>query len=463
MKKWFAGMAALVVCVSLTACSSSGDSELSNTGSGNKSTPASKEGKTVVTFAVMQKDPNGWLDQAEQSYERANPDIDIVIKEYLTTPDRAPGQAMHIGGNVNPAELETYRNTMNTELMSGKGPDLISVSNLNYGQYADKQLLANLGEFMKNDPDFSDQNYFSNVLNAAKHEGKLVAMPVVFSIQTLTSGLAPSDLQVDEANWTWNDLLNKGMEVVDKDSTFGVMGAMPPSSLLSKMVLSQFDHYVDQTAKQAKFDSPEFIKLLNDMREMYGNGLLSEDYNKLIENRDIFRDETFYAPAMLYHALQSDRQILNLPSSGDENGLVFTSNTMLAINDKSAVKQEAWEFLKYLLSEEMQSHPAQFMVFPVNKAALTPVLTNQLKNSMRQTQPMGGDKQSEPNTDEAGINEETMQQLIQFVEKPGRFLDSDPRLMSIIEEESGAFFASQKSAEEVAATIQNRTQLYLNE
>lgn len=465
MKKWFAGMAAaLVVCVSLTACSSSGGgSEMSDTGSGNKGTPASEGGKTVVTFSVMQKDPNGWLDQAVQSYERANPDIDIVIKEYLTTPDAAPGQALHIGGNVNPAELETYRNAINTELMSGKGPDLISVGNLNYGQYADRQLLADMSELMKNDPGFSDEDYFSNVLDAAKHEGKLVAMPVVFWIQSLSSGLAPSELQVDEANWTWNDLLNKGKEIVEKDSTFGVMGAVPPSSLLSKMVLSQFNQYVDQAAKQAKFDSPEFIKLLNDMREMYDNGLLSEEYNMHIEDRDIFRDEMFYAPVMLYHSLQTDRQILNLPSNGDENGLVFSSNMMLGINEKSAVKQEAWEFLKYLLSLEMQSHPAQFMSFPIHKGALAAALTNQLKNSMRQTQPMGGDNKDAESTEKPVVDDETMQEVTQFVEKPGRFLDSDPRLMSIIEEESSAFFAGKKSAEEVAATIQNRTQLYLNE
>ncbi|RRJ66019.1 extracellular solute-binding protein [Paenibacillus oralis] len=462
MKKWLLGIVALMVCVSLTACNSSGG-EIGKNGNENKGASTTKDGKTVVTLSVLQKDPNGWLDQAAQTYEQAHPDIDIVIKEYLTTPDRAPGQALHIGGDINPAELETYRNTMNTELMSGKGPDLISVSNLNYGQYADKNLLADIGELMKNDQNFAIQDYYTNVLDAVKHEGKLVAMPIVFWIHTLTSGLGPSDLQVDEANWTWNDLLNKGKEMAEKDSTFGVMGAVSPSSLLSKMVLGEFNQYVDQTAKQAKFDSPSFIQLLNNVRDMYDNGLLSQDYDKLIEDRDLFRDETYYAPVMLYQALQTNRQILNLPSSGDKNGLVFSSNLMLAINEKSAVKQEAWDFMKYLISEEMQSHPALFMAFPINKTVLTSVLTNQLKNSSVQTQAMGGDQKSDPNTDRSVVDEGTIQKITQFVEKPGRFLDSDPRFMSIIEEESSAFFEGKKSAEEVAATIQNRTQLYLNE
>lgn len=465
MKKWLLGIVALMVCVSLTACNRSGSGGENGINVSEKGTAsATKEGKTVVTLSVIQKDPNGWLDQAAQTYEQAHPDIDIVIREYLTTPDRAPGQALHIGGDINPAELETYRNAMNTELMSGKGPDLISVNHLNYGQYADRNLLADIGELMKNDQDFASPDYFTNVFDAAKHEGKLAAMPIVFWIHALTSGLGPSDLQVDEANWTWNDLLNKGKEMVDKDSTLGVMGAASPSSLLSKMVLGEFNQYIDSKSKQAKFDSPSFIQLLNNVRDMYQNGLLSEDYNLLIEDRDLFRDETFYAPVMLYQALQYNRQILNLPSSGDKNGLVFSSNLMLAINEKSAVKQEAWDFMKYLISEEMQSHPAQFMSFPIHKAALEAALTNQLKNSSAQTQSMGGDQKSDPNTDQSVVvDKETLQKIMQFAEKPGRFLDSDPRLMSIIEEESSAFFAGQKSAEEVAATIQNRIQLYLNE
>lgn len=460
MKKRFIAMVALMLSVSLTACSSSGGSEVGSNGSENKSTSTSTDGKTVVTISVIQKDPIGWLDQAAQSYEQANPDIDIVIKEHTTTPESSSQQAISLRGDVDPAELEAYRNTVNTELMSGKGPDLISVNNLNYGQYAEKQLLADIGEFINNDQHFSDKDYFSNVLDAAKHEGKLVAMPVQFWIHTLSSGFDSSDLQIDEAAWTWNDLLNKGKEMVEKDSTFEVMGAVAPSDLLSKMVLSEFNQYVDQTAKQAKFDSPSFIQLLNTVRDMYKNGLLSEGHNAIIEDRDVFRDETFFAPILLYQTMQAERQIWNLPANGNENGMVFSSNLMLAINDKSAVKQEAWEFLKYLISEEMQSHPAMFMAFPIHKAALSSQLQSA---SLAQAKSMGGDNKSEQNTENSGVSSESVQEIVQFAEQQGRFLHSDPRLMSIIAEESSTFFAGEKSAEEVAATIQNRVQIYLNE
>ena len=50
-----------------------------------------------------------------------------------------------------------------------------------------------------------------------------------------------------------------------------------------------------------------------------------------------------------------------------------------------------------------------------------------------------------------------------LIEKTNRIMRYDQSLMEIISDETGAFFAGEKTAEETAKHIQNRVQLYMAE
>ena len=64
-------------------------------------------------------------------------------------------------------------------------------------------------------------------------------------------------------------------------------------------------------------------------------------------------DYTFYA---FLRALYNDQiRLLNYPSSGQVKGGVFDSDALFSINSNSKNKDIAWEFLKFLLSDEVQS------------------------------------------------------------------------------------------------------------
>jgi len=170
MRRWTLGIGLLVLTVTTTACTSSDDK---NEVGGNNTSNGSTGGKKVVTMAIVQKDPAGWLEQAEAAYESKYPNVAIVIKEYAALPEPSPGAFM-INGKVSPADLEKYRNAMNTDLMSGKGADIVSVSELNYEKYADKGVLADLGALMKKDKEFDPTKLFGNVMDAAGGGGKQV-------------------------------------------------------------------------------------------------------------------------------------------------------------------------------------------------------------------------------------------------------------------------------------------------
>lgn len=459
MRRWTWVIGLFVLAVVATACSSSKDK---NEVDGKNTSNGSTGGKTVVTMAVVQKDPAGWLEQAEAAYESKNPDVDIVIKEYAALPEQSSDIPMSIMGNVSPADLEKYRNAINTDLMSGKGADIVSVSELDYEKYGDKGVLADLGALMEKDPEFDPENLLGNVMDAANGGGKKVVAPIWFGIDTVNSALGPEQLKVDDASWTWSELLQQGTELAkDLPGDLEIMGGVAPAALLRMIVMSDYDHYINQEEKTASFDTGEFAGLLNQLKELYGAGMLSDNFAKAIENRDIFRHELFHNPMQALEALLSKRQVWNPPGSGKQAGLRFSSNMMLAINAKSGVTDEAWKFLSYLLSEEAQSNPAMFTWFPMNKAAVAAKLQQAASAPAESKTLLGAPSDNAQAPVE--VTAQTTEQLMAFIGQPGYFQGSDPRLMDIVETETAAFFAGEKTAETVAELIQNRAKTYLNE
>lgn len=457
-RRWTWGIGLLVLAVATTACTSSNEK---NEVGGSNTSNGSTGGKKVVTMAVVQKDPAGWLEQAEAAYESKYPNVDIVIKEYVAMPEPSPGAFM-VHGQVSPADLEKYRNAINTDLMSGKGADIVSVSELNYKKYADKGVLADLGALMKKDKEFDPAKLFGNVMDAANDGGKMVVAPIWFGIHTVTSALGPEQLKVEDKSWTWSDLLQRGAKLAKElPGNLEIMGGVAPAALLRAIVMSEYDHYINQEKKTASFDTGKFAGLLNQLKELYGAKMLSDNFDKAIENRDIFRTDSFTSPMNTLETLLSKRQIWNQPGSGKQAGLRFSSDMMLAINAKSGVTDEAWKFLSYLLSEEAQSNPAMFMWFPMNKAAVAVKLKQAASAPAQSKTLLGAPSDNMPAP--VKVTAQTTEQLMTYIRQPGYFHGSDPRLMDIVETETAAFFAGEKTAETVAKLIQNRAKTYLNE
>lgn len=141
-------------------------------------------------------------------------------------------------------------------------------------------------------------------------------------------------------------------------------------------------------------------------------------------------------------------------AEGQKPGGFFSAGTMLSINAKSAVKNEAWDFVKFLISDEVDPDG-----FPLNK--------NVYKKQEQQIL-----QQGTVNADEEGpehgkpykVHAADLQRLDEYVNAAVHFVGfEDSKIEEIILEEAKAFFIGQKSAEAVAKLIQNRVTLVLDE
>jgi multiple sugar transport system substrate-binding protein len=456
-------ISSFLLTTTLTACGSGGAPKPLEA----NATEAPKTGKTTVTVSVPTND--AFLQDAERLFEEANPNIDIDIHAYITTP---AGQKQNItikkpgGDNTNEADFEKYRTGVNAELMSGKGTDLIALETLPYNKYADKKLLADLDELIKKEGSLQMSDYYTGVLDAVKVGGKTFAMPVNFKMN-MTMGNTPllteKGIQIDDSKWTWKEMLDIGLQAVQSgENANAVWTGMPKVDLISNMVQSQYSKLV--TGKKASFNTGEFTELLEQVGGMYDKGQILEQADMGNAGKDVFKSasmqtpmEMLFMPQMMYGG---KGEVYSTPSDGsNKGGVSFTSNMMFGINEKSKNKTEALKFLEFLLTENIQAKPGM-QGFAVHKASLE----KQLRLSIEQLK-SGKMKMMGPNgaTPSADISEEQLKSIMDTMAKANIYAAGDPNVMKIVKEETESFFNKGKSAKDAASMIQNRVTTYLNE
>ena len=165
---------------------------------------------------------------------------------------------------------------------------------------------------------------------------------------------------------------------------------------------------------------------------------------------------------------------------------MFSSSSMYAINRNSQHKAESWEFLKTLLSDEVQSNITQGMAqkrggqgdnvsnlftgllggFSVNRNAqqrkaqqvLEAAQNGKVRMTMMLNSPNGSIALSP-----AQLNTADLDCINTLIEELDTFAKVDARISAIVEDETKAFFSGDKTAEETAGLIQERVSLYLGE
>jgi ABC-type sugar transport system, periplasmic component len=440
-----------VLATVVTACSS---------GTSNEGMPDGQTatGKKVVTISVLQSD--NFLKLAEQSYEQTHPDVDIRIKEYAATPDTGEGQ---LGIALDAAIVEKYINSVGTEVLSGKGADLISLQNLPMEKYANKKALADLSEMMAKDDSFNVGSYYGNILDSTKINGSLYAMPLGFTLNTMigdTASIQEAGVKIDDKSWTWDDFAEFAKQLVKDEDGDGqpdkyAITNFSPESLLVNLLGDQYGQYVDSAQGQAHFDSEAFRGLLERIKGLYDEHLVSADNASWGEQFFVPWNAKSASEMILYpkSVFEKGGDIYRKPGMGQ--GVTFRAGILLGINARSSVKQEAWEFMKFLLSEDMQSAP-EFKGLPLNKAVMDKALSGIQAQLQEGMQLMNG-VIPQPLTDEE------LKNMKELVEGAAAFTKSDSKINAIVGEEALAYFAGQKSAEEVGKLIQNRVTTYLNE
>ncbi|MCR8842673.1 ABC transporter substrate-binding protein [Paenibacillus sp. SC116] len=438
-KKPFALIASCVLLATMTACGA-GDS------GGPK--PKSAEGKTIVTFSI--KESNPFYQVVEKKFEAKYPDIDLQIQAYK-----------QMGEKWKSDEHRQYTKTKNTEFLAGKGADVIEIGSLPVDEYINKNLLVNMSDLLEKDNSINKSDLQMNVLNAKKINDGLYTMPYSFSLRTFVGdGNALKNVSIDDKSWTWQQFIDLSKNLIGqagKDEKLYARAAVPKDFILYELVIDSYNDLVDRTNKKANFDSPLFVDMMHQVKKMYDDGIMTEEAAK--PGKELFSYMDIRSPIDFVHVIYpsfNNPKLLHKPhAEGQSGGPRFFTAEELGIKSSSKVKDEAWTFISFLLSEEVQSLPERqgfSLLMPLNDKKLDEI-QEQVKSGT--FPPLDGKAVEVP--------DEALAQFKQFARETSAASTWDVEITNIVYEESVAFFAKQKSAEEVAKLVQNRVTTFLNE
>lgn len=424
-------------------------------GEGTLGLGPSNEKKTIVFSTFF---PNETIKEAKKKYEAKHPNITIEFK-YIETDDA--------NFEIN---LEKFIKTTGTAMLSGKGPDLIEMDQLPSNEYISKHLLANMGEMIEQDPTFKKEQFFTNILDGMNSSGGIYGMPLGFFIYGLMGNeteIQKSGVKFDDSKWNWTQFIDVAKDLVknaDQDHQYA-LGRTMPEYMLTQLVNDQYATFIKQKQKKASFESDSFIGLLKQVKSLFDEKIVSLD-----TRFPMFREVTINSPSDYIRELRLSEFIPNnrdyksklyLKPNADaqKTGGFFRTYQTIGINEKSSVKAEAWDFLKFIISDEMQAE-SKGTGFSINKTTYQKKAQELLKvgkvESEQQIGPMKGKV--------FDITQKDIDDLERFIKGaiyPVQFKSS--KIDQILIDESKAYFSGQKSPEAVAKLIQNRVTTILNE
>ena len=417
-----------------------------------KKTPASEvKVKEELVYATM------WLDQGVRNniidFNKTNETYRITVKEYGSE------------------DYQTSLTQFNNDLTGGNCPDLIDIGSIEFSKYASKGVFEDLYAYMEKDG-INRADYLENVFKAYEVDGKLYGFIPQFYINTMA---AKTSKVGKEPGWTLQELL----DFAEANNPENLFSYGSRDSIFYYCIYNNIDDFINWETGECHFNSEEFIRTL----EFAAKFPKEPDYNDeegtsaKLRNDKVLLMQTSVSSVQEYQMMNGlfgeEVTFIGYPNSESKGNLIQPTSGSVAISAKSKHKDGAWEFVKVLLSEEYQSELVNGHAwgFPVMKSALekqfemdmTPeYYTDENGKQVESPKTTWGYDDFQMEIMAASQAEvDAVREMITSAEKTATSINEE--LNNIIQEETAAFFSSQKSAKDTADVIQNRVQIYVNE
>lgn len=427
--------------------------------------------KTELTLAVM---------NAEYNYQLSN-----MIIRFNRNSDTSRIKVLDYSQYNTDEDYSAGLTKLTTEVLSGSMPDILCLSGLPYEQLAAKGLLEDLYPYLDADSAFKREDFFPNVLSAMEVDGKLCMICPSFSI---TSLIGASSVVGDKPGWSYADFnaalasMPAGCEPLDPYTT--------RDDILRSLVALEMDELVDWSTGKCSFESEGFIELLK-FAARFPKSFDWDNYDwtesddeqvRIAEGRQMLRRASiYYINNLMYNEayFSGDITYVGFPTStgtGSMLSLGAGDGSCYAVSTSCKDKGEAWNFLRSFLTEKEQLNA---WGLPVNRSAFNKLLEEAMTPEYRKDadgnimvdangEKLQVSKGQYGRADGSIVNiyamtQEQADQLMELITTTTKVENYNDSIFDIVNEQAQAFFAGQKSAEEVARLIQSKANIYVNE
>ena len=346
-------------------------------------------------------------------------------------------------------EVEVFTLKFKAELAAGTGPDIILLSTFflpSISKLSDSGVLCDLNTLISEDKSFKIEDYNQIVMDSCTYNGKRYMMPIDYTFfYFYTYKAVLGDFKLNTTNWTWDELVNAEKEFF-KIGTGASKYFISPFFDFS-ILLTDSKAYVNYERKISKINTPEFIKLLQTYKSIVPHVCPIEEFISQTDHEKMemlsvlqsgFCTGVADSPGFSDYdkAFGEDAIILPNPTLDGKEDTNAWVDRIVAITSKCRYKQEAFDYIKTILSKENQMNDN--LNVPVNTAAF--------KEQLELVKIIRPDSQIE--------------ELFKTVNSCSL---TDASVLDIINKELPDYLNGKKSAEQIAKVIDEKVSLYLNE
>ena len=463
----------LVPAVLLLICASCTDSDV------NKDTKAQEEipeptDKLVIYDAPLQTD---FLRNAIAIFKQKFPGVEVEFREFgsfnLMNPDAW-------------SNIQSYQETLPAELATGRGPDILVWSD-DYSPIADLSktvlsgIFTDLNTYIDNDDSFMLEGLNKNVLDSGVFGGNRYVMPLFYNSNiwmTTEEVLDENDIALEELQDFPDAAGHMGEYIVKNQNTNRTVFYQPYGGWTG-MILNSGLSFVDYEQGIPKVDGDDFriametYKILYEHEDSMGNLHTTNTDTPLVNliNKESLFDE-FSSNTMLMqisaYSKLSYTQTPVMMRSPTFNGLAIgTVDSYGAVLENSDNKVNAYEFLKILLSDEVQSDYNLSHVIPVLHTALQSkanIIVSRVTPKEGEDGATGqGLYGSDPRLIPMAISEENIEKYVQMLWDVDVCINVSPVVFSLVFSTMNPFLVSERSYEDCLAELTTALTLYLHE
>lgn len=403
-----------------------------------------------IDFTVTALRDSAKLRKAVSDFQRAHPELTVHLNTSLAQDDAD-------------TPVEDVIRTLNTDLLAGKGGDVLILDELPLRQYIQKGVLMPL------DAVLSDIEFLPGILQGSRwSDGNLYAMPAQFQFDTLW-GSKDKVAAVESL---------ASLAELPLDQAQDLFRARTPEELHEMFYPACQEAFLDESGKP-RFDTSEFEAYLEALYSIYSSQAALPDTSFAADSGRIRSEELQGmmngSIAMMETEISGTMPVaLPYTLAGEENGgfclvpslsaagRTYTPALMAGINANTQHAELAGEFVRSLYSPEIQGLD-QGEGLPTVASSLDQMIEeakarNQEKNLMMVVSTGSGNPIQMQQPDN-----ETWDALRAACDTLTNPYIEDPTLMGFLGEETASFFAGQSTARDAALALQQRAAAYLNE
>ena len=428
-------------------------------------------GKTIIELYIPNGEMNEVIADAIIKYKETNSDYFIHVtnkydtEKYIRSAGDWDNKDERDTIYLNADAQVSYELAM--DIINGEGPDIM-MNTSGFGQLNNDNCLIDLSPYIA---DLDPNEYFTNIIDGARTDGKLYQLPISFTIE---------GIQTDPQNAG-----KTGIGFTTEEYESFLYGPLNGKDIIESGQLLYFSKLFDNMSDvfikngKADFTGPEFRELaeyVNDnVRETSKSlSLVDEEDRPRSEEDDPSpgRNKTAYycnCPGISGYLVKRARMneataILGIPSA-DGRGPMYGTNISVAVSSHAVNSDACISFVKMLLSDEVQSDLVLNDNFVLNRNAFrhgcevgidyfnsTPIGAEIFDYSIGTTVVVN-----------SKFTTEDIDNLENIILSCSKIDTPDASINLIILEEMPAYFSGQKDLASVVKIMQDRVQKVLDE